>query len=103
MAKRRNTRNELPEQVAGNGLLHRRLFLQTGAAAAGAAAVLGAGAAQAAGVGEATGAPPWMLKPGGPFTAYGMPSKWRENIKRIVAMNAPPGREVTGSSRTPLE
>ena len=99
MAKRRTPSDEMPEQVAGNGLLHRRLFLASGAAMAGAATALGT--AQAASVGEA--APPWMLKQGGPFTAYGVPSKWRENVKRIVTMNAPPGREVTGSSRTPVE
>jgi sulfane dehydrogenase subunit SoxC len=88
----------LPEQVAGNGLLHRRFFLQSGAAAAGAAAALSS--AHAASVGEA--APAWMLKQGTGFTAYGVPSHWRTNITRILAANAPPGREVTGSSRTPL-
>ena len=44
-----------------------------------------------------------MTKPGSGFTAYGMPSHWRDNIKRILVNNAPPGREVTGSSRTPLQ
>jgi len=32
-----------------------------------------------------------------------MPSHWRDNIKRILVTNAPPAREVTGSSRTPLQ
>jgi sulfane dehydrogenase subunit SoxC len=31
-----------------------------------------------------------------------VPSHWRNNVTRIVA-RAPPGREVTGSSRTPLQ
>jgi sulfane dehydrogenase subunit SoxC len=98
MAKKRNT-TEMPEQVAGNGLLHRRFFLQSGAAIAGTAAALST--AHAASIGEA--APPWMLKQGTGFTPYGVPSHWRTNITRIVAANAPPGREVTGSSRTPLQ
>ncbi len=90
----------LGEPVAGNGLLHRRFFLQSGAALAGAAAV-SAGPALAEGI--AAGSPPTMLRPGAPFNAYGMPSHWRDYIKRIVVTNAPPGREVTGSSRTPLQ
>lgn len=101
MAKRRNNNEQSHEQVAGNGLLHRRVFLQSGAALAGAAAALGAGTAEAQTIGA--GSPPWMLKQGGPFTPYGVPSHWRNNITRIVTQNAPPGREVTGSSRTPIQ
>ena len=99
MTRGRNRSEQVPEQVAGNGLLHRRFFLQSGAAIAGAATVMGS--AQAASVGEA--APPWMLKQGAPFTAYGTPSHWRTNITRILAAGTPaPGREGAGSSRTPL-
>jgi hypothetical protein len=50
MAKRRNSKERLPEQVAGNGLLHRRFFLQSGRRGGAAAAL---GTAQAASVGEA--------------------------------------------------
>ena len=113
MAKRNNKNqipqvaggDDMPEVVAGNGLLHRRLFLTT---AERWRRVLRlrrdygrAGAAQAASVGEA--APPWMLKQGAPFSAYGVPSHWRNNITRILAAGTPaPGREGAGSSRTPL-
>ena len=101
MAKKPNT-TETSEQVAGNGLLHRRFFLQSGAAIAGTAAALStATTAHAASIGETS--PPWMLKQGTGFTPYGVPSHWRNNVTRIVGANAPPGREVTGSSRTPLQ
>ena len=102
MAKRRtNEQSHELEQVAGNGLLHRRIFLQGGAAMAGAAAALTATGAQAQSIGA--GSPPSMLKPGAPFSAYGVPSHWRTNITRIVTQNPPPGREGAGSSRTPLQ
>jgi sulfane dehydrogenase subunit SoxC len=99
MAKVPSLKDRLGEPVAGNGLLHRRFFLQSGAAIAGAAAALGTAKAESIGA----GAPDWSKKPGAEFNGYGMPSHWRENIKRLVVTNAPPGREVTGSSRTPLE
>src|SRR5215831_15108619 len=102
MAKAPKLSDQLGAPVAGNGLLHRRFFLQSGAALAGAAAaVAGAGAARAENIGATS--PSTMLKPGGPFTGYGVPSHWRDNIKRILVTNAPPAREVTGSSRTPLQ
>jgi len=88
------------EPVAGNGLLHRRFFLQSGAALAGAAAV---NVAPAFAESIGAGSPPTMLKPGAQFNGYGMPSHWRDNIKRILVTNVPPAREVTGSSRTPLQ
>ena len=88
--------------MAGNGLLHRRFFLQGGAALAGAAAALGTGAAQAQTIGAAS--PPWMLKQGAPFSAYGVPSHWRNNITRIVAAERRrPAAKAPGSSRTPIQ
>jgi sulfane dehydrogenase subunit SoxC len=99
MAKKQKLADPLGEPVAGNGLLDRRFFLQAGAGLAGVAAT--ANVAYAETIGSAS--PPSMLKPGAAFTAYGMPSHWRENVKRVVVANPPPGREVTGSSRTPLQ
>src|SRR6476620_4153526 len=98
MSDIRTLAEQLGEPVAGNGLLHRRSFLQ-GAALAGAAAT--ATAARAETISAIS--PPTMLKPGPAFNAYGMPSHWRENSKRVLVTNAPPGREVTGTSRTPLQ
>lgn len=88
------------EPVAGNGLLHRRAFLTGGVAAAGAAAAaLGVDQALAAGNPIATTALPSQLTPGKSFSAYGMPAPSLEFIKRIFTVV--PGREGTGSSRTP--
>ena len=99
MAKERELSKQLGEPVAGNGLLHRRFFLQSGAAVAGAAAALGTARAESIGAVS----PPSMTKPGSGFTGYGVPSHWRDNVKRIVPTGVPPAREVTGSSRTPLQ
>jgi sulfane dehydrogenase subunit SoxC len=81
------------EQVAGNGLLHRRMFLAGGAAAMGAGAM----------VDQAVAAPlavePWMKIPGAPFNGYGQPSKYEEKVARTWA--SAPGTGGTGSSRTP--
>ncbi|MSP95046.1 MAG: sulfite dehydrogenase [Alphaproteobacteria bacterium] len=99
MAKFPTLQDQLGDPIAGNGLLHRRFFLQSGAAIAGAAATLGTASAESIG----TAAPEWTKKPGAAFNGYGVPSHWRDNIQRLVVTNAPPGREVAGSSRTPLE
>src|SRR5580700_5454837 len=79
------------EQVAGNGLLHRRMFLAGGAAAIGAVA-------------DAASAAPlpveaWSKIPGAPFNGYGQPSKYEEKVARTWA--SAPGTGGTGSSRTP--
>ncbi len=81
------------EQVAGNGLLHRRMFLAGSAAAAGIGAL----------VEEVKADPlpiePWMKTPGSPFVGYGQPSKYEEKVARTWA--SAPGTTGTGSSRTP--
>jgi sulfane dehydrogenase subunit SoxC len=86
--------HERHEQVAGNGLLHRRMFL-----AAGAAAAAGASAVPS----EVNAAPlpvePWMQVPGAGFNGYGQPSKFEEKVARTWA--SAPGTTGTGSSRTP--
>lgn len=81
------------ERVAGNGLLHRRMFLAGGAAAAGAVA------APIAGTAAPLTVEPWMKFPGGPFVGYGQPSKFEEKTARTWA--SAPGTTGTGSSRTP--
>ena len=81
------------EQVAGNGLLHRRLFLT------GSAAVLGAT------IMTAKAAPPevpaWMKTPGMPMRAYGERSPHEAGVQRLV--NAQPSTTGSGGSRTPIE
>ena len=81
------------ERVAGNGLLHRRLFLTAGAAAMGAGATAGQAAAAPLAI------EPWMKTPGAPFNGYGQPSKYEEKVARTWA--SAPGTTGTGSSRTP--
>jgi sulfane dehydrogenase subunit SoxC len=86
------------EPVAGNGLLHRRLFLQRGAAALGAGATLlsarNAGAAPLA-------IPAGMTTPGTPASGYGERSRHEGEVQRIFNAAGPtPG---AGGSRTPLE
>lgn len=80
------------ERVAGNGLLHRRVFLSA-AVGAGAAAVAGEARAGALAV------EPWMQTPGAPFTGYGQPSRYEQKVARTSA--TAPGTAGTGSSRTP--
>jgi sulfane dehydrogenase subunit SoxC len=82
------------EQVAGNGLLHRRLFLQGGAAALAGATLLTARAAP-------PDVPASMKTPGAPMRAYGERSPHEAKVLRTV--NTTPSTTGTGGSRTPLE
>ena len=75
------------EQVAGNGLLHRRMFLAGGAAAIGAVADTASAAPLPV---EA-----WSKIPGAPFNGYGQPSKYEEKVARTWA--SAPGTGGTGS------
>jgi sulfane dehydrogenase subunit SoxC len=97
MARKKGPDQEFAAPVAGNGLLDRRFFLTSSALAA--SAIAAAGAAEAQSIGA--GAPAHMKQPGAGFTGYGMPSRWREQVRRVFA--AVPGREGSGSSRTPLQ
>ena len=88
------------EVVAGNGLLHRRLFLTQGAALVGTGG-LALLAARPAGA-EALTVPPWTRTIGAPMSGYGSPSKHEGKVQRIVRPGVP-GAPGTGGSRTPLE
>jgi sulfane dehydrogenase subunit SoxC len=84
--------------VAGNGLLHRRLFLTRGAALLGATGALLTARPAAAAPPEV---PASMKVPGAPLSGYGERSMHEAGVQRAVAGQAnSPG---TGSSRTPLE
>jgi sulfane dehydrogenase subunit SoxC len=91
----KKTNHDLHEPVAGNGLLHRRLFLTHGAAAG--AALLTARASSAAPL----DVPASMKTPGAPMTGYGERSPHEAKVLRTVAGAAPSAG--TGTSRTPLE
>jgi sulfane dehydrogenase subunit SoxC len=81
------------EQVAGNGLLHRRMFLASGVAALGSGALADTAAATPLPV------EPWMQIPGSPFVGYGQPSHYEQKVARTWA--SAPGTGGTGSARTP--
>jgi sulfane dehydrogenase subunit SoxC len=85
------------QTVAGNGLLHRRLFLAQGLGTAGLALLRARPAAAAA----PQDVPVWMRAPGQGMRPYGSRSPYEDAIVRLVA--AVPGTVGTGSSRTPLE
>jgi len=97
-------RDEL-QPVAGNGLLDRRLFLKTGLTFS-AVSVAATTLPQVFAAENKTeekinpGRPPWMLKPGEPFSTYGIPSKFESDVVRFPS----PNRTVAGNgvSWTPL-
>jgi sulfane dehydrogenase subunit SoxC len=90
--------NETFEQVASNGLLHRRALLSGSAVAAGIlGAGLGAGATGAAA--EPLAEPPWGLQVGDDTPAYQTPSKFAKNVVRTLAN--PKFEPRSSISRTP--
>src|SRR6478752_7320851 len=84
------------DTVAGNGLLHRRMFLTAGTAAA--AAVASATLPNPAAA-DALPVEPWMKVPGSGFVGYGQPSKFESKVARTFA--SLPGTTGTGAARTP--
>ena len=85
------------EIVAGNGLLHRRLFLAKSAALVGAGG-LSLLSAQPAGA-DPLEVPPWMKVPGTHMSAYGQPSKYEAEVQRVVG--GTPNVVGSGVSFTP--
>jgi sulfane dehydrogenase subunit SoxC len=81
------------EHVAGNGLLSRRIFLESALIAG----VAGAGATATRA--EPLAVPAWSKAPGSPFTAYGQPSHFESKVVRTHA--SPANAPGTGSARTP--
>ena len=84
------------EQVAGNGLLHRRALIGRGLALAG---VLGASGVATAAAAEPLTDAPWSLEPGNPVPAYQLPSKFAKDVVRTLAN--PNFEPRTSQSRTP--
>ena len=105
MAKDRNHDQLLEEhQVAGNGLLDRRLFLKKGLQF-GAVSTIASTSTLALAESETEpdfdpARPPWMKQQGAPFSTYGVPSKYEDSVVRFPTQNqAVPGN---GVSWTPL-
>jgi sulfane dehydrogenase subunit SoxC len=85
------------EQVAGNGLLHRRSLLGRGIVLAGA---IGAGAGIKGAVAEPLAEAPWVaLATGDPVPAYQTPSQFAKSVTRTLSN--PNLEPRTSQSRTP--
>ena len=85
------------EDVAGNGLLHRRLFLKGGVGMMAGAGLLSAVQSSA----EPLEIPSWMKAPGKHMSPYGQPSQYEQGVQRIVG--GTPNVVGSGVSFTPLE
>jgi sulfane dehydrogenase subunit SoxC len=96
--KPKGTSESVPgEPIAGNGILSRRIFLETALAAG--AATASAAVASA----EPLTVEPWMKTPGAGFDGYGQPSKFESKVVRLIPPPANPATQGVGASRTPLE
>jgi sulfane dehydrogenase subunit SoxC len=84
------------EQVAGNGLLHRRSLLGGGIALAGA---IGAGTGITGAAAEPLAEAPWGLATGDAVPAYQTPSQFAKNVTRTLSN--PDMEPRTSQSRTP--
>src|SRR5260370_26629207 len=84
------------EAVAGNGLLHRRLFLRGGAALAG--AMTGYTLVPSAS-GQQLADDAWSLGPGATVPDYGARSRFEKNVVRTLSN--PKGEPRTQHARTP--
>ena len=83
--------------IAGNGLLHRRLFLKESAGIAGLALLRATPAAAA----QSQDVPAYMKTPGQGMRPYGERSPYESAVQRLVVPVT--GTTGSGSSRTPLE
>ncbi len=98
--KRRGSGNTHPsiEDVAGNGLIHRRALLGRGIALAGAMST-GAGASLTSAAAEPLKNDPWTLEMGEPTPALQIPSRFEKNVVRT---RSNPNNEFRNShARTP--
>src|SRR5689334_10791435 len=95
-AKRSFAQGPEVDTVAGNGILHRRMFLMAGTAVAASVASTALPDPAAA---EALPVEPWMKLPGYGFAGYGQPSKYEEKVART--WNTAPGTTGAGAARTP--
>ena len=88
------------EAVAGNGLLHRRVFLAKGGTLLGAGA-LGLMTPSPAAAQSPPETPAWTMTPGAGMSGYGSRSSHEEGIQRTII--SAPGTTGSGASRTPLQ
>jgi sulfane dehydrogenase subunit SoxC len=96
MGRKRKADEAPDEQVAGNGILNRRLFLAGAAGTAGAA-----GASITVARAEPLTVAPWMRAPGPHFSPYGTPSHFEDKVVRTIAPPNNPATLGIGTARTP--
>src|SRR5215218_9196162 len=84
------------DPAAGNGILSRRIFLES-SLAAGMAGIATSGASA-----EPLSMQPWMQIPGGGFTGYGQRSRFESRVVRAIQPPANPATQGVGPARTPL-
>lgn len=97
MARSQRSKDLSMQQVAGNGLLDRRLLLKSGAVFAG-AMTTGVAGSIAKAAAEPLANDPWSLTIGAPVTTYSMPSHFESKVLRTVGNTTGPG---TQQARTP--
>jgi sulfane dehydrogenase subunit SoxC len=93
MARKDQGRERFGEPAAGNGIMSRRIFLESALIAGAAGATVSTANA------EPLAVPAWSKAPGTPFVGYGTPSKFESKIVRTFA--GQPNSPGTGSARTP--
>jgi sulfane dehydrogenase subunit SoxC len=94
---RHTTQPNSVEQVAGNGLLDRRLLLTSGAVFAG-AMTTGVAGTFAKAAAEPLAVDPWSRTIGAAVTPYSLPSRYESKVVRTVG---DPSRPGTMQARTP--
>jgi sulfane dehydrogenase subunit SoxC len=95
MARKRRDPNH-NDQAAGNGVLNRRLFLESALIAG----VSGIGISDLGA--EPLAVQPWMKTPGAGFTGYGQPSRYESKVVRVIPPPPNPATPGVGPARTPL-
>ncbi len=90
----------IEESVAGNGLLHRRVFLAQAGALFG-AGTMGMLGSETTNAQNMQGRPEWMQSPGKGVGAYGTRARFEDHVQR--AAGSAPGTTGAGASRTPLQ
>ncbi|HVH26652.1 MAG TPA: sulfite dehydrogenase [Vicinamibacterales bacterium] len=96
MAKHRPPGWNAEQAVAGNGLLHRRRFLEGGAAIA--AAITGYALSDSVAA-QQLADDPWSVTAGSLPTDYGVPSRFERSVARTLSN--PKGEPRTSHARTP--
>jgi sulfane dehydrogenase subunit SoxC len=96
-------RNPSPgDASAGNGILSRRIFLESALVASAAGASVSSASVSSA-LAEPLPVQRWMKVPGAGFAGYGQPSPFEDKVVRVIPAAANPATQGVGTARTPLQ